>query len=814
MTKHPIGLFVNTAEAQCSIYASGKMVLQSIENTAEFDLDYVELSGIDCAFFNETGQLCGVNRQPLQPASEKNQYDFILFNYHHDAMAPHLRADKIKALASKTFAIVLETDPADPFSYVPADCFSGLIVLDPTITRMGNAWPFPRPLPGAPRTPEPTNNRVITIGSFGFGTPGKGFEYLVSAVNAEFNEALVRINIPASTYADDVMKKVHGRHYGQYLADICAKAARPGIKIDVTYDFLSDSQLIDWCGANDINCFMYTRRRSGLSATTDQAVISGRPLLVSANDTFRHIHPYISPYPHNTIRDAMRISTQGVKRMQNDWSNEAFRQCFIHMLKAYDVLPQSVATTSESHQTNAPVQSSQRFRIVVAIQDKEKGPQVSDWEERALQAIKRSFLFDAFTITYHTVADLELALSATSGAYHGFIILAEDGEVSKALSSLLSQVHSRTGLKVLVACRHSPQSDVHHEAYKVVEWGPVIPFHTSLYLLQGGNPIIGLYGFESGNSNVSDVVHKIQHELSNADIKWHITSELSPEEKVALDQKISAIRSLLEPTPGIALEVVRTYLQDHTLMTVLGQQSVNIFSNASNKGHTIANILDLAMAIERPVCQTQAAPMPDYKHVLTNIEAHTFHELLECGVGLQAVAYNCFCEAKISLAVLNYLRFTAHEKGADLAGASNVIPLHAGLLGRGSLKSLSATGHNIRITNGIIAPQVEEGVQPLPPVATLTELLALEDASFIECAYRTFLKRSVDPSGRSHYMNLLKKNVSRYQIVADIRLSKEGVMHAVALPGMEQVIRKYTLLNKPLIKPFMHTLSRIAKRGS
>ena len=63
----------------------------------------------------------------------------------------------------------------------------------------------------------------------------------------------------------------------------------------------------------------------GLAAVTDQAIASGRPLAVSDNRTFRHIHEYIVPYPARSLRESIAVSQAEVQQMQQNWSHEAFQ---------------------------------------------------------------------------------------------------------------------------------------------------------------------------------------------------------------------------------------------------------------------------------------------------------------------------------------------------------------------------------------------------------------------------------------------------------------------------------------------------------
>jgi hypothetical protein len=168
-------------------------------------------------------------------------------------------------------------------------------------------YAFPRPLEIPSLVTPYRESSIPVIGSFGFATIGKGFELVVDAVNKEFDEAIVRINIPPSTYGDDHYWKIHKRNYGEYLSELCNKVAKRGVQVVITNEFLTKDQLIEWCSQNTLNCFLYNRNQPGLSATTDQAISSGRPLAISTNETFRHIQRYIKPYPFQSLRGCDRI---------------------------------------------------------------------------------------------------------------------------------------------------------------------------------------------------------------------------------------------------------------------------------------------------------------------------------------------------------------------------------------------------------------------------------------------------------------------------------------------------------------------------
>ena len=299
------GLFINNKRAKDSIYESGLMVFKCLSVSEEFSIDYCEVD--------------------QEERSINTGYDFYLFNYHVITMN-WLDTAKLKKLLGCVGTIILEVAPGDPFIMCPAKDFSFYCILDPTIKPRKNLFVFPRPLDIFPGVVSHAENDIPVIGSFGFATKGKGFHHVVDAVNKEFDKAIIRLNIP---YGDFVPES---ETYAKFLAELCIKKAKPGIEVRVTHDFMQKDDLIKWCANNTLNCFLYDRDMPGLSATTDQAIISERPLAISQNDTFRHIEKYIRPYPAISLKDSILNSSTAVLRMKEDWKPANFAKIFERML--------------------------------------------------------------------------------------------------------------------------------------------------------------------------------------------------------------------------------------------------------------------------------------------------------------------------------------------------------------------------------------------------------------------------------------------------------------------------------------------------
>jgi hypothetical protein len=177
---------------------------------------------------------------------------------------------------------------------------------------------MPRPI--EPYNPEPRPTREIpVIGSFGFATAGKRFDLIIDQVNREYNEAIIRFNIPEATY---VPSTAHTD-----LAESLKQLARRGIDLQITHDYLTKQELIEWCAYNDLNVFFYYRNMTGLAAVTDQAISAQRPLLVTEDYTFRHIHAYMEPYPKLSMKKALTCH-EPVQRMYEDWHPAQFAKKF------------------------------------------------------------------------------------------------------------------------------------------------------------------------------------------------------------------------------------------------------------------------------------------------------------------------------------------------------------------------------------------------------------------------------------------------------------------------------------------------------
>lgn len=615
--RKPRGAFINTAHANCSIFESGRMVWSSLRGASEYDLEYFSLDMLDLSAFATTGELRVEGRE----VGRKQDYDFWVFNWHFITMAPHIADDTIRALPGSKFTVVLELEPGNPLALVPPNVFDGFIALDPTAHPVSSIFAFPRPLEGEARSNRRSIPKVPVIGSFGFGTPGKGFEFLVEAVNKEFDRAIVRINVPFGTYTSST-DAIHGKEYPKYLAEVCRRIAKPGVEVAFTHAFMTPDELLDWCADNDLNCFMYTRRQSGLSATTDQAIMSGRPLLTSTNDTFRHIHKYIPPYPVLSLREALETTGPLVRQMQKDWSRDAFKQTFIGMLQNAGLL-----TTMERGTVPAPQRRERLRKVHVAVPRATNQEDILSYMCRVKNALGRSGLYMVDTVLFDDLNELEVELSSADG---DALIL--DGEGIE-LETALSLVSHFRGEKLIL--REEVEVDLDLPGVHFLPRNPLIPYFTSAAGLRTVSPSIWLVGFACHGSNLEGIIERIKQEIPDAEILVY-----APEtQKVVTQQRLYALQERFS-----GLGVHSPDLTGESLIANFTVCHLTIFYNDHGQSRNLLDMCALAMTTERPVAFTKASSFEVLDHGATFVEDVGVLSIIEEGLAAHIELYREFGE--------------------------------------------------------------------------------------------------------------------------------------------------------------------------
>jgi SAM-dependent methyltransferase len=595
-----------------------------------------------------------------------------------------LNTKKVRLLPGLKTTLVLETLTNNPFVLCPAEDFDAYLAIDPTMKVADKrVYAFPRPLEVPTLVTPYRESSIPVIGTFGFATVGKGFELVVDAVNKEFKEAIVRINIPTSTYGDPHMWKMYQRNYAEYLSELCNKVAKNGVQVIITNEFLTKDQLIEWCSQNTLNCFLYNRNQPGLSATTDQAISSGRPLAISANETFRHIHRYIKPYPFQSLRDAIASSVPQVQQMQKDWHPQNFAIKFEEVLEDFGVLPKT-----ERKEVQIKVEESPKTTILI-VSHKQKQCGIYQYGVNITEALQKS---DRYAFAYAECSNYTELKNAVAQTNPAAIIYNYYQTTMPWLTKEMARQYQIPQLGIMHDFTQEDADKVTRELFDwhlcpdptLVENNPIV-FKTKrlipAYINSQNVPnivTIGSFGFGFSDQGCERLVSLVQEELERAKIVLYL-----PFNKVVDRQGQYALataencRKLIYKT-GIELVINHEFLSKKQLLNFLASNTINAFLYDTLKYRGLSTVIDWALAVQRPIAVTKTKVVRHLSSVIGNIsvEHKTLKEIIQNGVAPLVPFYNEWSEDSFIVDYENILNKVLANPNHSRNQKTSVTQLH------------------------------------------------------------------------------------------------------------------------------------------
>jgi SAM-dependent methyltransferase len=294
-------LFLSHREQQCGVYQFGLNIAKALESSKVFRFIFEKCS--------DASECHDIVRR-TQPAG-------IIYNYHPTTM-PWLRNNILKLKNIPNIGITHEVTQRDA-DLATNHFFDYHIAPDPTLV-LKNPIVFKTGRLVLSYQNEQNISSIPTIGSFGFGTPGKGFDKLVSTVQEEFDEAIVKLHIPFATFGD--ADGISARK----IATQCQLLVRkPGIKLIVDHDFMDDDQVLDFLAANTLNAFLYEENNGrGISSVIDYALAVKRPIAITRSNMFRHItdtRPSIC-IENRTLKEIIADGVEPLSSYVREWCTE------------------------------------------------------------------------------------------------------------------------------------------------------------------------------------------------------------------------------------------------------------------------------------------------------------------------------------------------------------------------------------------------------------------------------------------------------------------------------------------------------------
>lgn len=345
LDRRPIALFLtqkngtidDATKSYCGIGIRGKLTSDILTNAKYSNFKYI--------------QLMTDNNNELEQAINKFNPSVIIYNYHSITM-PWLNDRSIRNKYTNIKHIMIHYDLLQShIDNFDSNLFEGFQYVitdnDKLITNNSNVFIVPRSIPYSENIILDKNRDDIIpkIGFQGFGFPHKGIHRIAHQIQKEFDEAIFRMHIPFSFYGDrngDIARNI--------VFEIKQIITKPGIKIEVSHEFLSDENIIKWLNENTINCYFYDYlHNSGIASSPDYAIAARRPIAINNSRMFINLHdltPSIE-IEKSTLKEIIQNGLVPLEPIYQKYTHE--RVC-----KAYDNICSTLITSVSQTSLSAP----------------------------------------------------------------------------------------------------------------------------------------------------------------------------------------------------------------------------------------------------------------------------------------------------------------------------------------------------------------------------------------------------------------------------------------------------------------------------
>ena len=298
-------LYINHKENQCGVYQYGKSIGNALSGSGKYNFIYCELGDL----------------KELKDQIKKHEPVCVIFNY-HPATVPwidkntkyHVKAPFVGTIHEVTQQLADKADD-NLFDYHIAPDPT-LLLRNPIVFKTGRL--INKYLGGENETAK--SNTDTIVGSFGFGTAGKGFEKIIEQTQKEYDEATIRLNIPFAEFGDK-----DGSNARKIADDCRMLVTKKGINLVITHDFWDNAELGKFLNSNTVNVFFYEEGTNrGLSSTIDFALGVDRPIAVTKSSLFRHIRhtrPSIC-IEDSGLKEIIKNGTTPLQKFKRDWTPE------------------------------------------------------------------------------------------------------------------------------------------------------------------------------------------------------------------------------------------------------------------------------------------------------------------------------------------------------------------------------------------------------------------------------------------------------------------------------------------------------------
>lgn len=160
-------------------------------------------------------------------------------------------------------------------------------------------------------------SEIPKFGSFGFGSPHKGFDKVIKIVSENYENAIIHLLITVPHFGGN------SNDIENLKRELLEIPRKPGIILNIRTDFISnDEEVLQFLDANDVNIFMYDKMEGrGISSAIDYALSVQKPIIISDSAMFRNVYDDRICVYKTPIRECIENSSQILNKIRLEYSH-------------------------------------------------------------------------------------------------------------------------------------------------------------------------------------------------------------------------------------------------------------------------------------------------------------------------------------------------------------------------------------------------------------------------------------------------------------------------------------------------------------
>ena len=168
------------------------------------------------------------------------------------------------------------------------------------------------------------NNKTLSIATFGFCLPNKGYRELVRSISLlKEREFFVNLTIYCASYSED---------YNWYYEEIKDEVVKLGLAKSVTIDntFYSEIEIFERLLLNELIVYPYQSSGESSSASVRFGLATGKPVLVTPLPIFDDVKQLVDYLPGMTCEEIAEGIISSIKQSNNQISNNIRKELIHH----------------------------------------------------------------------------------------------------------------------------------------------------------------------------------------------------------------------------------------------------------------------------------------------------------------------------------------------------------------------------------------------------------------------------------------------------------------------------------------------------